>query len=147
MELSNEDRWEIRDLYFRYSYAFDEGDGAAWAAVFTPDGSFLRSGEPDLVGSAALAAFVAERTALAPNVSHHPSNILIEASPDGARGKAYILALRMDGRELRLRNFGRYDDEFVKFEGAWRIAVRRFTGWLEPGTSDSAFMLEAPSAS
>jgi uncharacterized protein (TIGR02246 family) len=113
MKLSIEDRVEIEDLYARYGYGFDEGDGAAWAAVFTPDGSFLRDGEPDLVGSEALSSFVEERAASAPHVTHHTTNILIEGTPGGARGKAYVIALRMDGGTMRLRNLGRYDAAFV----------------------------------
>jgi len=143
MKLSTEDRFEIEDLYRRYAYGFDEGDGDAWRQVFTPDGAFVRGGDfPDLVGSDELAGFVEERHAVAPKVTHHTTNILIEKTAEGAVGRAYVLALRIEDGEVHLRNAGRYDDEFVQHEGRWRIRVRRFETWLDDETYDAAFLFQ-----
>jgi hypothetical protein len=38
------DRAEIEELMWRYTRALDTGDGAAYAATYTPDGQFVAGG-------------------------------------------------------------------------------------------------------
>ena len=142
MSLTVEDRLEIHELYARYAYAFDSNDGASWADVFTADGRFLRPGEPDIVGSDALEAFVGERNAMAPGVSHHTTSITLEDAGDGARGRAYVLVLRVHEGALRLRNMGRYADELVAVDGRWRFRQREYTPWISPEMADARVSLE-----
>lgn len=60
-ELSTADRLEIEQLYAKYNHAIDFGDGDAWAATFTADGSFDRGrGAPPFVGTEALANLAIE---------------------------------------------------------------------------------------
>lgn len=143
MTLSTEDRLAIEELYARYSHCFDTEDGDGYAAVFAPDGRFVRPGLPDLVGTEALAAFVHERHAETPGVSHHVSNVLVEESEAGVRGRAYVLVLRVvPGEPLILRNLGAYEDELIRVDGAWRFRTRTFTSWLEPGQLDRPFSFD-----
>jgi hypothetical protein len=140
MSLSTEDRLEIQELYARYAHCFDSEDAEGYAAVFTPDGRFVRPGFPDLVGTDALTAFVHERHAEAPGVSHHVSNLLVEDTGGGVRGRAYVLVLRVvAGEPLILRNLGLYDDALIQVDGAWRFKIRTFTSWLEPAQIDRPF--------
>lgn len=117
---------EIIDLYARYSYAFDEGDGEAVARLFTVDGKFDRAGTDPVVGRESLAAFV--NAAAGRGMRHIVSNILVEPTDSGARGQAYVLVLLVGGSEPAA--FGRYDDEFVHTPEGWRIRVRRFTPFV-----------------
>ena len=51
-ELSAQDYIDIEQLYATYNHAIDSGDADAWAATFTPDGSFNTrfTGKEGLVG-------------------------------------------------------------------------------------------------
>jgi hypothetical protein len=51
--LTAQDHIDIQQLYAAYNNAFDEGNGEAYAQLFTPDGMFN-----DLAGRDALVAFV-----------------------------------------------------------------------------------------
>lgn len=119
---------EITDLYARYSHAFDEGDGEAVAQLFTVDGVFARAGADPVVGRESLAGFV--NAAAGRGMRHIVSNILIEPTDTGARGKAYALALLVGATDLRLATFGRYDDEFANTPDGWRFQVRKFTPFV-----------------
>jgi len=49
--LSTQDYIDIEQLYATYNHAIDSGDGEAWAATFTPDGTFNKfTGHDQLVG-------------------------------------------------------------------------------------------------
>jgi uncharacterized protein (TIGR02246 family) len=56
--LSYEDRVAIDALLAGYAYAFDTGDGEAFADLFTPDGSFVNLGVATMTGREALVEFV-----------------------------------------------------------------------------------------
>ena len=49
----DKDRAEIEELMWRYTRALDTGDGAAYAAAYTPDGEF-RAGTTSTKGTEAL---------------------------------------------------------------------------------------------
>jgi 3-phenylpropionate/cinnamic acid dioxygenase small subunit len=147
MSLTSEDRATLHDLYARYAYAFDGADADAWAGLFAAEGRFLPPGVPDVVGTDALRAFVAARSADAPGMRHLMSNVLVESTDSGAQGSAYFLCFRLDpDGTFRLRNFGRYDDEFVQEDGAWKIASRRVVSELAAGLVDAPFAFDASSA-
>jgi ketosteroid isomerase-like protein len=141
MSLSVEDRLDIHDLYARYAYAFDAGDGDAWAGLFTANGRFLREGEPDLVGRPVLRQFALDRNAAAPGVSHHTTSITVEGDGDAAHGAAYVLVLRVSDGELRLRNMGTYTDEIRRVGDQWQFARRVYRTWLSPEMVDAEFAL------
>jgi 3-phenylpropionate/cinnamic acid dioxygenase small subunit len=144
MSLTTDDRATLHDLYARYAFAFDGADATAWAALFASDGRFVPPGVPEVVGTEALRAFVAARSGDAPGMRHLMSNVLVEGTEAGARGSAYFLCFRLgaDGT-FRLRNFGRYDDEFVQDGGTWKIAKRTVVAELAAGLVDAAFAFDA----
>ena len=146
MTLSTEDRNALHDLYARYSYAFDGADADAWADLFTQNGRFAPPAIEEVVGTDALRGFVASRSADAPGMRHLMSNVLVEATEGGARGKAYFLCLRLAADGLfRLRNFGRYEDEFERENGTWKIARRVVVSELASGLVDLPFAFGHPS--
>jgi hypothetical protein len=143
MMLSPQDRIEINDLYARYAYAFDSNSAQQWGELFTPEGVFRLEGFGDISGRAAIEAFARERNAVAPNVSHHTTNVVVEETANGVLGRAYVLALRIDGEQLRIRNLGAYRDTLEKFAGSWRFALRHFSSWLDPDLVDAAISLDS----
>jgi len=140
MSLTVEDRLAIQELHARYAYAFDGADAEAWVAVFAADGRFAPPGLEPVIGHAALREFVTARSQEAPGMRHLIVNITVEAEGDHARGKAYFLALRIGGDgQFRMRNFGRYDDVFVRVDGGWRIASRDVVAELPVDLVDAPF--------
>jgi 3-phenylpropionate/cinnamic acid dioxygenase small subunit len=140
MALTMEDRAEIHDVYARYAYTFDGADAAGWAALFTEDGRFEPPGVDPVVGREALHDFVASRSGDLPGMRHMIANVLVEADGDVVRGRAYFLCFRLGGDDqFRIRNFGRYEDEFAREDGRWRISVRGVVGELPLPLVDAPF--------
>ena len=123
---------EIEQLYTRYAFAVDTGadDGGMWAETFTEDGVF---GEPDpsrpeypLQGYEELKAFANTNPALTPR--HYTTNILIEPTPEGAMGSAYVIivtdAEEEDGQRPAIRAKAVYHDQLVKTAEGWRFKKR-----------------------
>jgi hypothetical protein len=138
--LSIEDRFELHELCARYAHAFDSGDAETWSALFAPDGRFVLPDGTPISGRGPLREFVLTRTAETPGMRHLISNILVEESGSGARGVAYFYALRFgDDGQLRLRNIGRYMDEYVRDDGRWLFGSRQVVQELSPGLVDAPF--------
>jgi len=123
------DYLEIQQLVARYSYAVDMhgGDGSAYAALFTPDGTFGTQAK----GTAQLAELAAktnkERSGPA-FARHFVTNVMIKPSPEGATGRSCLVAL--DISEVRkpttILHGGHYDDVYVKTSQGWRIKSRTY---------------------
>jgi hypothetical protein len=56
------------------------------------------------------------------------TNHLIESSPEGARGKVYLLVIDIaqGGKPTSVNMGGRYEDVYVKTAAGWRIKSRNF---------------------
>jgi len=146
MPLTSEDRWEINDLYARYAFGWDDGDGEGFAAVFTPDGVFHRPEDAPLVGREEIAAFVSQRTEIQPGIRHFTTNVVVAGEGMQARGTGYVIALRIDSDDVRLRAVGRYHDQLRKLDVGWLIADRRLELWLPRKFWDAPIKLD-PSGS
>ena len=83
--LSPSDHIEIQQLYARYNYVMDSTDAKMLPTVFTPDATL---GPPDnrVRARDVLEGLVAKER---PQVYRLTTNIIISASPEGARGTAY----------------------------------------------------------
>jgi len=95
MSLSPMDYIEIRQLVNRYAFALDTGssNGYDYADLFAADGEFMR---PYAKGREQLAA-LARGPRLGPyNTVHYIMNHVIEPTPDGAIGKAYLIEFNWD---------------------------------------------------
>src|SRR6476659_11015357 len=83
---------EIKQLVNRYAFALDTGssNGYDYADLFAADGEFMR---PYAKGREQLAA-LARGPRLGPNNTvHYVMNHVIEPTPEGAIGKAYLIEL------------------------------------------------------
>ncbi len=85
-KLTIEDQLDIQQLYARYSHTIDKGDGTGWAACFTPDGEWV-SGHLVLKGMERLAKYARSSLPFFGIHRHVQTNILIEPTEYGARGR------------------------------------------------------------
>ena len=123
-------RAEIRALIARYTWCGDFGDVDGFVACFTEDGELAVKDGERFAGRDGLRRLARgegsgetgdERAARGP-LHHHVSSVRIEVeSKQRARAWAYFLVLGRHGPD----HWGRYSDEFVPENGAWRIRRRR----------------------
>ena len=135
--LTAQDYIDIRALANLYASGLDSGaengTGSVYANIFTEDAEF--HGPPATPGGAPFNAVGREelRKFAIPGrgtayVRHFMTNHLIEASPEGARGKVYLLVIDI-GREDKPTSVnmgGHYEDVYVKTAEGWRIKSRNF---------------------
>jgi SnoaL-like domain len=123
---------EIRNLYGRYTHAFDAGDGKALANTYTADGAFTTGGHTTQ-GREQLMAQPKPPAAGRPMIKHLPANIVIDPAPEGAKGVAYVFVLNVEaGKPPAFMAGGRYDDVIVKTSEGWHFKQRTFTPWSAP---------------
>jgi hypothetical protein len=135
--LTAQDYIDIRALASRYAYGLDtgaeSGTGSVYANVFAADAEFhgppaLPGGKPfDAKGREALRQFGIPGRGSA-YVRHFMFNHLIEASPEGARGKVYLLVIDIaqNGKPTSVNMGGHYEDVYVRTPEGWRIKRRDF---------------------
>jgi hypothetical protein len=135
--LTAQDYIDIRALASQYAYGLDtgaaNGTGSVYANVFSEDAAFhgppaTPGGTPfNAVGRDELRKFAVPGRGTA-YVRHFMTNHLIEPSPEGARGKVYLLVIDI-GREDKPTSVnmgGHYEDVYVKTAAGWRIKSRNF---------------------
>lgn len=139
--LTPEDYVELHQLYNRYNHYIDnvKDNGEAFASLFTEDAVFetniavgTRRGRAEL---ARLAREVGSAKKVSPG--HIATNILIDASPEGAIGSAYYgitVRAHKEGTEVRGWGWGIYNDRMVKTADGWKFKYRKYTpsGWDQP---------------
>jgi len=133
--LTADDYLAIRALANTYAYGLDTGadKGGLYASVFTEDAEFhgppaVPGGKPfDARGREALRQFALVDRGSA-YVRHFMTNHLIEPSPEGARGKVYLLVIDIasGNKPTSVNMGGHYEDVYVKTEAGWRIKIRNF---------------------
>jgi hypothetical protein len=133
--LTADDYLAIRALANTYAYGLDTGadKGGLYASVFTDDAEFhgppaVPGGKPfDARGREALRQFALVDRGPA-YVRHFMTNHLIESSPEGARGKVYLLVIDIaqGGKPTSVNMGGHYEDVYVKTAAGWRIKSRNF---------------------
>src|SRR5258706_12856345 len=88
--LTPADYEEIRGLYSHYVYGYDSGDAQMVASVFAPDARLTIGGK--LIGDSRekISGGLKPRAGMN-GMRHIPTNILIEPSPEGAKGMQYLM--------------------------------------------------------
>jgi len=138
--LTAQDYAEITQLLNRYAYGIDTcgGNGFDYANVFTTDGVFIDKNSA--AGYAAGGRVLARgRQALAELVgggargcktklvwtdwSHLMLNHEITVTPEGAKGRIYLVQMGMRGPGT-IERHGGYEDLYVKTDEGWRIKSR-----------------------
>src|SRR5215471_3011643 len=134
---------QIKQLANRFAFAYDTGadGGCEFADLFTADGEF----EPDQVKGRDQLAALARLGEHGPyRTSLYMMNHLIEPSPEGARGKQYVIEILHDNnipavspsesqwslvgqkRGSVATVGGHYEDVYVKTSDGWRFKRREF---------------------
>src|SRR6476620_8775713 len=136
------DRLAIRELVEAYAHCADRRDAEGQMALFTPDTHFvvyMNAKDPtpsqELHSREALAPVFDDLNKYAATMHFVGQSTVLSLTGDRATGEAYTLAhhLTVDGgrRNLMIAEL-RYDDTFVKADGAWLFAERKlYVDWLE----------------
>lgn len=121
---------DCMQLYAQYSHALDDGDGARVAALYAPDGAWIRPGA-EFRGREAIAAGVNKRAA-GVATRHLFMNIGITVvDADHAEGKAYYMVFRHETPAAsplprpvpdKPERIGDYLISFVRTDEGWRLA-------------------------
>ncbi len=136
------DRPAIRELVETYAHCADRRDAKSQMALFAVDTHFvvyMNAKDPkpsqELHSREALAPVFDDLNKYASTVHFVGQSTILTLTGDRATGEAYTLAhdLTVDGGNRRLMIAAlRYDDTFVKNDGAWLFAERRlYVDWLE----------------
>jgi len=123
--LSPQDFVEIHQLYAAYNYAIDAGDVEAYVALYTPDGSFNQ-----YKGADGLREFMNGREGATRR--HWNSNLMLTATPTGARGQVYLLLVDIAAQPPAISLAGRYEDVLVKTPDGWRFRSRQVSADAAP---------------
>jgi hypothetical protein len=125
---------EIEQLNNKYAFALDtcSNGGEDYANLYTEDGVFIVGlngaefrGHDRLV--AAAGGPTCERRARLPDRSHTTVNLVIEASPEGATGKSYLVYPGVMGKRSDAEHDGHvggYQDVYVRTAKGWRFKSR-----------------------
>jgi hypothetical protein len=151
---------EIQQLVNSYAFAIDScsNNGYDYADLYTPDGIFYWGvGGRTSVGREQLAEAAGggktgcqklqRATAEKPLATHTTVNLVIEASPEGAVGKSYLVypgVLGIHSDPTHSGHVGGYQDVYVKTAKGWRFKSRLhvFPPAI-PGTVDIAAMYQS----
>jgi uncharacterized protein (TIGR02246 family) len=120
-----EDRLAIRELNDSYSDAVLRVDAQSWGACWTEDAHWELMGTP-VDGRAAIVGLWSQAMAGFASVSFVSSPSAIEVDGDRATGRCqtHEIMVLADGNSRVVG--GRYDDEYVKRDGKWFYASRKF---------------------
>jgi len=136
------DRLSIRELVEAYAHCADRRDAKGQMALFTEDTHFVvymdaKNPKPsqELHSRAALAPVFDDLNKYAATMHFVGQSTVLSLTGDRATGEAYTLAhhLTVDGvkRSLMIATL-RYNDTFVKTDGAWLFAERKlYVDWIE----------------
>ena len=135
-------RLTIRELVEAYAHCADRRDAKGQMSLFTADTHFvvyMNAKDPtpsqELHSRADLAPVFEDLNKYAATMHFVGQSTILTLTRDRGTGEAYTLAhhLTIDGEKRRLMIAAlRYDDTFVKTDGAWLFAERRlYVDWLE----------------
>jgi hypothetical protein len=136
------DRLAIRELVEAYAHCADRRDAKGQMSLFTADTRFvvyMNAKDPkpsqELNSREALAPVFADLNNYAATMHFVGQSTILTLSPDKGTGEAYCLAhhLTIDGGKRSLMVAAlRYQDTFVKQDGAWLFSERLlFVDWTE----------------
>ena len=129
------DEWALRKLAMTYARTCDRGDGPGFAALFTEDAAvegpgFKVQGYDQLAGNPGMLKQMYHST------MHTVMNHTATITGDTAEGETYCIAYHVnrpvDGVYTRLDWAIRYQDKYVRRNGAWLYSHRRLlVEWTE----------------
>ena len=135
------DRLAIRELVDAYAHYADRRDADGQKALFTENTHFVvytdgQGSEPTQVlnGREALTPVFDDLNRYQATM-HFNGQSTITLDGDGATGESYCIAHHLfteDGERQLMIAWLRYDDTFIKVDGAWLFAERKlYVDWTE----------------
>jgi uncharacterized protein (TIGR02246 family) len=113
----------IERLKGEYCFAIDDGRYEEWASLFTEDGRFVQGSDDAFEGYDELYEFGSELfDPLFETVTHVVTNPVIEVDGDEATGQWYLMFIYETSDGDVGWNQARYEDEYRRVDGEWRIA-------------------------
>lgn len=146
------DRLEIHELLARNAWSLDTGDEEGFLACFTADAELVWAAfEPPgrWQGHAALRRFIAwfRQRPESAGRQHHVGNVVVTATPEGARARSYVLvALGCGDGPHRLNVMGYYEDDMGRDAQGWRLSRRVIRDWRGEVLANFPGQVEAPRA-
>jgi hypothetical protein len=136
------DRLALRELIEAYAHCADRRDAKGQMSLFTPDTHFvvyMNAKDPrpsqELHSREALAPVFADLNQYAATTHFVGQSTITSLSNDRAAGEAYCLAHHVtvgDGARRLMVASLRYNDTFVKTDGAWQFAERLlYVDWVD----------------
>lgn len=132
------DEWALRKMAMEYARTVDRGDGAGFAALFTPDAAvegpgFKVQGYDQLFGNPGMLKQMYQST------MHTVLNHTVKITGDTAEGETYCIAYQVNrpenGITTRLDWAIRYQDKYVRRDGKWLYTHRQLlVEWTELST-------------
>jgi len=122
MTLTLDDQTQIRELMARYCWLVDEGEGDAWASLWTADGSF--TGIPDpLQGREALSKMPGGFFGIAQGrLRHHITNIVASVGDRAGQADVKAYSVVSDWREGgKLLAFAKIRLTLLRESDLWKI--------------------------
>jgi ketosteroid isomerase-like protein len=117
----------IRDLAARYIDAVNRRDAADWGATWSERGVWEIFGQR-VEGRAAIVPFWEAAMAGFPFAFMQLGSGTLElGGADAASGRWYMTEHLVTADGQALLTLGRYDDRYVREDGAWRFALRTYT--------------------
>jgi ketosteroid isomerase-like protein len=151
-----EDESAIRRMLIEYGAHLDARDYAAYAALFAEDGEWI-GGFGRFTGPAAIRRMLEDNLGLPEPGFVNKANFHMLTNPlialDGDRARVtskYLFWVRSEGDRPSPLLAGRYEDEFVRVDGEWRIARRTTYGEIpfrDPNEAQAAAAPPAPAPS
>lgn len=140
------DQEEIRNLISRYSLAANDGDIETYQSLFASNGELVENGTafPRAMLPVLSGAYHKARSEQPQPYGgrHLQTNTWIEVDGDTARAMTDIVVIKIRPETgWSIGNKGRYTDQFVRENGAWRF-LRRSVTWdyeLPSDPQDQAF--------
>lgn len=122
MSLTVDDHTQIHELIARYCWLVDEGEGDAWANLWTSDGSFTGIPEP-LQGREALRKMPGGFFGIAQGkLRHHIANLLITSGDRDGQAHVKAYSVVSDWREGgKLFVFAKVKFGIVRDSDSWKI--------------------------
>ena len=121
-----EDKEQIAQLLIDYGRHLDSRDLAAYAALFAADGEWI-GGFGKVAGRANIQVFMEKSLGTGPNRGgsyHIMSNFVIAVKGDTATAWSRWTFVTPGERGATIAQAGRYDDTFVRENGAWKFKRR-----------------------
>jgi len=128
--MNYEDRVEILNLIYQYSYTYDNNEMEKFISLFTNDGVWEAPIGKAKTSEEIYSLLATRREAIAvsgiQNRHFQTNTVLIEISPDRVEGKTMVLVTWQfpEQKYAQVHLTGIYQDEFTKTDDGWKFTKR-----------------------